>query len=75
MDAESVDKINENVYNFFDIDEDAENKSDLLNSAIANYKKYNSKLTSGNGYVDILLVMGVVVTGIMILSIVSLMIF
>lgn len=71
MDADSVDKLNENVYSFFDIDEDAENKSDLLNSAIENYKRYNSRLTSGNGYVDILLVMGVVVTGIMILAIAS----
>lgn len=71
MDAESVDKINENVYSFFKIDEEAENKSDLLNDAIENYKRYNSRLTSGNGYVDILLVIGVVVTGIMILAIAS----
>lgn len=75
MDAESVDKINENVYNFFDIDVEAENKSDLLNSAIENYKRYNSKLTTGNGYIDILLVMGVVVTGILILTIATLIIF
>lgn len=71
MDSDSVDQINENVYSFFKVDLDAENKSDLLNEAIENYKKYNTRLTSGNGYVDILLVMGVVVTGIMILVIAS----
>lgn len=75
MDAESVDKINGNVYSFFDIDEDDENKTDLLNMAVYNYKKYNSRLTSGNGYVDILLVMGIVVTGILILGIATLIIF
>jgi len=75
MDAESVDKVNQNVYSFFEIDEDAENKNDLLNSAIENYKRYNSRLTSGNGYVDILLVMGVVVTGILILTVASFIIF
>lgn len=75
MDSESVDKINENIYNFFDIDEEAENKNDLLNTAIENYKKYNSRLTSGNGYVDILLVMGIIVTGILILSVATFIIF
>lgn len=69
MDSESVDKLNENVYNFFDIEEDAENKSDLLNEAISNYKRYNSRLTSGNGYVDILLVFGIVMTGVLLLAI------
>jgi len=69
MDSDSVDKINESVYEFFQIDEDEEDKSSLLNIAIDNYKKSKSKLTSGNGYVDILLVMGVVVTGIMVLTI------
>lgn len=71
MDSESVDKINENVYEFFNIDEEAANKSDLLNSAVENYKRYNSRLTSGNGYVDILLVMGIVVTGILVLTVMS----
>ncbi len=74
MDASSVDKINENVYNFFEISEEADNKIDLLNEAIENYKKYNSRLTSGNGYVDILLVMGVVVTGVLLLAIATLVI-
>jgi len=72
MDHESVDKINENVYNFFEIDKEAENKNDLLNLAVLNYKRYNSKLTSGNGYVDILLVMGIVVTVILVLIIITL---
>lgn len=69
MDSDSVDKLNENVYNFFDIEEDAENKTDLLNEAISNYKRYNQKLTSGNGYVDILLVFAIVMTGVLLLTI------
>lgn len=71
MDFESVEKINENVYEFFNIDEEAANKSDLLNTAVENYKRYNTRLTSGNGYVDILLVMGIVVTGILVLTVMS----
>lgn len=69
MDAVSVEKINENVYNFFAVDVNAENKNDLLNEAIENYKRANSRLSTGNGYVDILLIMGIVVTGILLLTI------
>lgn len=75
MDADSVDEVNERIYSFFEIDEDVTNKNELLNAAIDNYKKYNSKLTSGNGYVDILLVMGIVVTGILVLTVASFIIF
>ena len=75
MDSDSVDEVNKNVYSFFKINEDEENKADLLNDAIENYKKYNSRLTSGNGYVDILLVMGIVVTGILVLTVASFIIF
>lgn len=71
MDPESVDRVNENVYDFFEIDENAENRVDLLNQAVENYKRYNTKLTSGNGYVDILLVIGVVVTVILILAVIT----
>lgn len=71
MDADNVDKINENVYDFFEISEEATNKKDLLNTAIENYKRKNSRLTSGNGYVDILLIMGVVVTTILILGVIT----
>ena len=63
------DTVSEFVFN-----DDAEDKNSLLNKAIDNYKKYNSRLTSGNGYVDILLVMGVVITGIMLLTIETLII-
>lgn len=75
MDSESVDEVNKSVYSFFKIDEDEENKADLLNDAIENYKRYNARLTSGNGYVDILLVMGIVVTGILVLTVASFIIF
>lgn len=74
MSKEELDKINHQVYDYFKIRENAINKEYLLEKAIENYDKENNKVTSGNGYVDILLIMGAICTAIMVLSIVTFMI-
>lgn len=55
-------KVNENVLNFFRINPDEENKEEMLLKAISYYQKYGNRLTSGNGYVDLLLFLSVLVT-------------
>ena len=70
MTSNEIDKINNQVYDFFKIRSNAINKEYLLEKAIAEYEKEKNKITSGNGYVDTLLVLSVIATAIMILSIV-----
>ncbi len=71
MESSELDKINHQVYDFFKIKEQTMNKEYLLEQRIAAYEREKNKITSGNGYVDILLVMSAVATGIMVLSILS----
>ena len=62
MTSEELEEANHKVYAFFRIDENDENKRDLLIDAVNYYKRYGNRLTSGNGYVDLLLLISVVVT-------------
>lgn len=75
LSPEQIDKINHQVYDFFKIRENAINKEYLLEKAIEEYDKEQSKITTGNGYVDILLVMGAICTAVMLLAIVSMLVF
>lgn len=65
-----LNKVNSEVYDYFKIRENAINKEYLLEKAIEAKLRENNKITSGNGYVDILLVMSVVCTALMILGII-----
>lgn len=69
MNNEEITKLNNNIYKSFDISENAINKDYLLEKSIKEYKMKNSPITTGNGYVDILLIMSVIVTTIMIVVI------
>ncbi len=71
MDANEVDKINHQVYDYFKIRENAINKEYLLDKAIEAIERENNKVTSGNGYVDILLVLSVICTIIMVVGILT----
>lgn len=70
MSENEIENINNKVYHFFRIKANDLNKRDRLQSAIEYYKKYGNTLTSGNGYVDILLFSGIVATGMMLATIV-----
>ena len=59
-------KVNDNVLNFFRINKEEPNKEDMLLKAISYYQKYGNRLTSGNGYVDMLLFLSVLVTALFI---------
>jgi hypothetical protein len=65
MDATSLDKVNTQVYDYFKIRENAINREYLLEKAIEALERENNKVTSGNGYVDILLLLSIISTFIM----------
>ncbi len=72
MTSEELESANHKVYAFFKIDENDENKRDLLIDAVNYYKRYGNRLTTGNGYVDLLLIVSVVATLVLTLFIVAL---
>lgn len=75
MDDNEISRINREIYQSFDIKENTINKEYLLNQSIKEYKIRQTPVTTGNGYVDILLVMSLVVTTIMIMIIFGTIIF
>lgn len=68
---EEIENINNKVYHFFRIKDNDLNKRGRLDEAINYYKKYGNTITSGNGYVDLLLLMGVIATGLMLVVLVG----
>ncbi len=73
--ADQLEKMNHQVYDFFKIRENAINKEYLLEKAIEEHDNPKTELTTGNGYVDILLVMGVICTLIMVGAIIRFLVF
>lgn len=71
MDNTLLEKVNHQVYDFFKIRENAINKDYLLEKAIEEHDKEDTKITTGNGYIDILLVMGVICTVAMLIAIIT----
>lgn len=75
MNEDDVNKLNSDIYKSFDISENAINKDYLLEQKIKELKMQNNPITTGNGYVDILLVMSVIITTIMVVVIFSTLVF
>ena len=71
MDSNEIERVNHQVYDYFKIRENAINKEYLLEKAIEAIEREKNKVTSGNGYVDILLVMSVICTIIMVVGIIT----
>lgn len=71
MNSSEIEKINTQVYDYFKIRENAINKEYLLEKAIEELEKEKNKVTSGNGYVDILLVLSVICTVMMLVGIIT----
>ena len=75
MSESDVNKLNSEIYKSFDISENAINKDYLLDEKIKSIKIQNNPITTGNGYVDILLVMSVIITTVMVVVIFSTLVF
>lgn len=71
MKEEDIININNKVYHFFRIKDTDVNKRVRLDEAIAYYKKYGTTITSGNGYVDLLLLLSFITTGLMLLALIG----
>lgn len=67
MNEKEIENVNNKVFHFFRIKDTDLNKRKRLESAIEYYKKYGNTITSGNGYVDTLLLAGFIATGLMII--------
>lgn len=71
MKEEEILNVNNKVYHFFRIKENDEDKRSRLKNAIQYYKRYGNSVTSGNGYVDLLLLLGIVATGLMVVVLIG----
>ncbi len=71
LSSKDVELINSEVYNKLEVNKNAVNFEFLYDKALQKFYLDNSKpITSGNGYVDILLILGVIVTIVMIVIII-----
>lgn len=75
MSNDDVSNLNKEIYESLDIKENAINKDYLLSEKIKQIKIKNNPVTTGNGYVDILLVMSIIVTSIMVVIIFGSLVF
>lgn len=62
MNDQDLQVVNQQIFNFFKVDSTSENKEEMLEKAINYYKRYGNRLTSGNGYVDLLLFLSIIAT-------------
>ncbi len=69
MKEEDIVNINNKVYHFFRIKENDTQKESRLENAINYYKKYGNTITSGSGFVDLLLILSVIATTLMLVFI------
>ncbi len=65
MSGEDIKKLNSDIYRMLDISETSMNKDFLLREKFKELTTPKKVITSGNGYVDILLIMSIIVTVIM----------
>ena len=70
MSTEEIKEAQNEAYKYFEVDSLSPTRDQDLNKAIDYYKLYGKKITSGNGYVDILLLMSVIVTSFSVIAII-----
>ena len=75
MNNQEIDTLNNQIYESFDINKNAINKEFLLEEKMRELKMQQSPLTTGNGYVDILLIMSVILTAVMVVFVFGTIIF
>ena len=68
MTDQDLTSVNKQIFDFFRVDINQPNKDEMLEKAVNYYKRYGNRLTSGNGYVDLLLFLSIIATVIFIVS-------
>ena len=71
----TIDNLNKQIYKSFDISENAINKEYLLKEKVKEFTRENNAVTTGNGYVDILLIMSIIITVVMVVVIFTTFVF
>ena len=74
MNAEQLDKVNKEVYGYFDINENAINKKYLLDKAVFDYNHPKPAFSTGNGFVDILFFLSIIATLAMIIIVITIIV-
>ena len=73
MSTKELEQAKKKAYNYFEVDATDTNREELLQNKLHNLKVIKAKpVTSGNGYVDILLLMSIIITTLSVLSIIFL---
>ncbi len=70
MNNEEILQAKKDAYNYFDIDINNPSKDYDLEDSLSFFKLHGKKVTSGNGYVDILLLMSVIITSFSVIAII-----
>lgn len=69
MDSENILQAKNDAYHYFAVDASSPNREEELQQKVDYYKMYGKHVTTGNGYVDILLLMSVIATSFSVLII------
>lgn len=69
MSHDELEDAKKEAYSYFEVDASSINREEELQQKMDYYKLYGHKVTSGNGYVDILLLMSVIATSFSVLAI------
>lgn len=70
MSSSEIEKAKSSAYDYFSVDASKVDRENNLTEKLSYYKMYGHKVTSGNGYVDILLLMSVIITSLSIIAII-----
>lgn len=62
LDESTLNQLNDKILNFFKIDPQSSDKMDRLKEAITYHQRYGHNITTGNGYVDMLLLLSIIAT-------------
>lgn len=62
IDEKTLDELNKQILAFFKINPEDSNKTERLKAAVTYYKQYGKSITTGNGYVDMLLLLSMIAT-------------
>lgn len=69
MSMDEIEAAKKNAYDYFEVDASSLHREEDLKEKVNYYKLFGSKLATGNGYVDILLLISVIVTTISVIAI------
>lgn len=62
IDEKTLEELNKQILAFFKINPEDAKKDERLKEAVSYYKQYGNSITTGNGYVDMLLLLSIIAT-------------